>query len=101
MSNEFPKSSHNLDQAVSGLVRYEDILQACHNEFEKRGLMPSETPGAPPAPPAPVDTGWGFERIFYIVNSRFEIHSDSEAGLDDQEGRIRAAFGQQQPKSMW
>jgi hypothetical protein len=93
MNNEFPKSSPNLDALVGSATRPEDILQLCHNEFQRRGLMPA-TPDAPPAPPAPIDTGWGCSRIFYIGNSRFEINADSEAGLDDQEGRIRAAFGQ-------
>lgn len=93
MSNEFPKSSRNLDSVVNTAVRFEDIVQACHNEMEQHGWIPNATPAAPPAAPAAVDNDWGCTRIFYIGNSRFEINASSEAGLDDQEARIRAAFG--------
>ena len=34
-------------------------------------------------------------RILYVINNRFEIFSDSEAGLDSQETALRAMYGQQ------
>jgi hypothetical protein len=97
----FPKSSPNLDALVGSAVRYEDIMQLCKNEMEQRGLMPDATPAAPPAPTAVVDNEWGCTRVFYIGNSRFEINASSEAALDDQESRIRGAFGQQETNPKW
>jgi hypothetical protein len=91
--SEFAKSSPNLDRLIASLHSPEDIRQACKNEFERRGLIPSET-AAQPAAPATVDSGWGFSRVIYVGNSRFELEASSEEGLDDQEGRIRATFGQ-------
>jgi hypothetical protein len=93
--SEFAKSSPNLDRLIASLHSPEDIRQACKNEFERRGLIPnSNETSAQPAAPGPVDSGWGFSRVIYVGNSRFELEASSEEGLDDQEARIRAAFGQ-------
>lgn len=89
--SEFPKSSPNLDALVKSATRFEDIAQLCRNDFAQRGLVPEAQPAQPAAPV--VDNGWGCSRIIFIGNSRLELHSSSEYGLDQQEARIRSVLG--------
>ena len=112
MAKDFITQGHNLDRLVEkATTQDEDINQA----FER---MKTELHGAlgmiVPEPSAneilygrqarpgsagsdsPVVTTGPFVRVVYPAgNSRFEIYSDSEAGLDAQEARIRSLYPQQ------
>jgi hypothetical protein len=93
MSTECPKSSSpNFDASVKKATRFEDLAQICRDDFAQRGLLPDAQPTQPAAPRI-VDSGFGFTRTIFIGNSKFELVSGTESGLDSQEAKIRSAFG--------
>jgi hypothetical protein len=92
-SSNFDEMKNALHRAL-GMKSPEELLLA--NNLTDTGYGAGIQPGAPlpaVAEPAAAQT---HIRVFYpYKNSRFEIYSDSEEGLDSQEQKIRALFPQQ------
>jgi hypothetical protein len=108
MANDFMRPNNRttekiVDKALDGSYgSYEEMKDALRqnlnlpNPAEEMAGMPP-TPTAPKSLEPPVATTGPFVRVVYPAgNSRFEIYSDSEAGLDAQEARIRSLYPQQQ-----
>jgi hypothetical protein len=80
--NEFPKGSPELDRLVNASTNFEDVVQLCRNEMERRGLLPGETPAQPaPAPTEPQD-GRMLQRAVTINGRTRLLEAYSVHGLD-------------------
>jgi hypothetical protein len=98
-------NSKSFEQQIAEASTPAQLREICINREVAKGNLKQDRDGsvhpvvepapAAPAPPTHVDNDWGFSRVVYVGNSRFELNASSKERLDDQESRIRAAFAGQ------
>jgi hypothetical protein len=94
-ASPFMKSNPALDEALSKAKSSSEVQEILAQLVPSRnsagvfdGTQDADRPSQPSNSPAAVPNG-SHMRIFYVHNDRYEIFSDSDAGLDEKERRIR------------